>query len=154
MAKRSIRFEGEEILTKKSKVVKKIDDRIKTIIDDMKETMIEENGVGLAAPQIGLLKRIIVIYSQEDDKTTVLINPEITTREGEQTGEEGCLSLPGIAATICRPLKVVVEALDENGEDIEISAEEYMARIICHEIDHLDGYTIRDRAIEIRKEED
>ena len=113
-------------------------DRTRELIEDMFETMYETNGVGLAAPQVGILKRIVVI-DVEDGNQYVLINPEITLRDGEQTGYEGCLSVPGKSGKVTRPMKVRVKALDENMEPFELEGEELLARAICHECDHLDG---------------
>lgn len=138
MAVRQVRVIGDEILTKVCKPVKEMTDRTRELIEDMFETMYETNGVGLAAPQVGILKRIVVI-DVEDGNQYVLINPEITLREGEQTGYEGCLSVPGKSGKVTRPMKVRVKALDENMEPFELEGEELLARAICHECDHLDG---------------
>ena len=137
MAIRMIRESEDEILRKKCKVVKKFDEKLHTLLDDMAETMHEANGVGLAAPQVGMLKRAVVI--DLGDGVIELINPEIIETEGEQTGSEGCLSVPGKAGDVTRPNYVKVKALDRNGEEFEIEGEELMARALCHEIDHLDG---------------
>ena len=133
-----VRVIGDEILTKVCKPVKEMTDRTRELIEDMFETMYETNGVGLAAPQVGILKRIVVI-DVEDGNQYVLINPEITLREGEQTGYEGCLSVPGKSGKVTRPMRVRVKALDENMEPFELEGEELLARAICHECDHLDG---------------
>ncbi len=138
MAVRQVRVIGDEILTKVCKPVKEMTDRTRELIEDMFETMYETNGVGLAAPQVGILKRIVVI-DVEDGNQYVLINPEITLREGEQTGYEGCLSVPGKSGKVTRPMRVKVKALDENMEPFELEGEELLARAICHECDHLDG---------------
>jgi peptide deformylase len=138
MAVRQVRVIGDEILTKVCKPVKEMTDRTRELIEDMFETMYETNGVGLAAPQVGILKRIVVI-DVEDGNQYVLINPEITLREGEQTGYEGCLSVPGKSGKVTRPMRVRVKALDENMEPFELEGEELLARAICHECDHLDG---------------
>ena len=151
MAIRNIRIDGDDILKKKSKEVKYVDDKTKELIEDMKETMKSAEGVGLAAPQIGLLKRIIVV--DNDGDIFGLVNPEIVESEGEQTGEEGCLSVPTIIAEVKRPFKVKVKALNEEGAETVIDAEGFFARILCHEIDHLDGYIIKDRAISTRPNE-
>ncbi len=140
MALRTIRELGDPILYKKSKEVKEITPRIRTLIEDMKETMYSTNGVGLAAPQVGILKRIVVIdVSAEQDDVHVLINPEIILAEGEQTGMEGCLSVPGKMGEVTRPDHVIVRALNENMEPVELEGNELLARAICHETDHLDG---------------
>ena len=137
MAIRTIRTIGDPVLTKKCKEVKAMTPRLETLIDDMFETMYESGGVGLAAPQVGILKRIVVI--DVDDSPVVLINPVITEQSGEQTGSEGCLSVPGKAGDVTRPMEVTVEALNENMEPITIHGKELLARALCHEIDHLDG---------------
>lgn len=137
MAIRKIRELGDEVLTKKCKEVTKMSIRTRILINDMLDTMYEEGGVGLAAPQVGILKRIVVIDIGEGP--IVLVNPEITEQSGEQTGEEGCLSVPGKAGTVTRPNYVKARGLDENMEEIEVEGEELLARAICHEIDHLEG---------------
>ncbi len=145
MALRNIREDGDPILRKVCKPVTKMTNRLLDLIDDMFETMYEANGVGLAAPQVGILKRIVVIdVSMEEPEPLVFINPEIIEADGEQTGDEGCLSLPGLAGTVTRPNRVVCRALDENMEEFEIEAEELLARAICHELDHLDGILYKD----------
>ena len=141
MALREIRIRGDPILEKISKPVKAMTPRTRELIGDMLETMYENMGVGLAAPQVGVLKRIVVIDTslEEEPHPIVLINPEIVETDGEQTGEEGCLSLPGKAGQVTRPNHVKVKALDINMEPIEVEGEELLARAICHECDHLDG---------------
>ena len=123
---------------KKCKEVKEITPKIEELIDDMLETMYEANGVGLAAPQVGVLKRLVVIDIGEGP--VIMINPEILETSGEQTGDEGCLSLPGKAGCVTRPNYVKARAFDENMEEYIIEGEELMARAICHELDHLDGH--------------
>lgn len=145
MAIRQVRYDGDDILRKKCKEVKEMNERTLTLIEDMFETMYETGGVGLAAPQVGILKRIVVI-DVEDDNQYVLINPEIIEKDGEQTGDEGCLSLPGKVATVTRPNHVVCRCLNENMEEIEIEGEGLLARAICHEVDHLDGILYKDVA--------
>lgn len=145
MAIRQIRLDGDEILRKKCKEVKEMTERTRVLIDDMFETMYESNGVGLAAPQVGILKRLVVI-DVDYETPLVLINPVIIEREGEQTGDEGCLSLPGLAATVTRPNRVVCRCLNEEMEEIEIEGEGLLARAICHELDHLDGILYKDVA--------
>ena len=137
MAIRTIREIGEEILTKTSKPVSKLTLRTKMLIDDMFDTMYESGGVGLAAPQVGFLKQIVVIDIGEGP--ILLINPEILETEGEQTGEEGCLSVPGKSGVVTRPNYVKVKALDENMEEQILEGEGLLARAFCHEIDHLSG---------------
>lgn len=138
MAVRNIRVIGDEILYKKCKPVKEMTPRTAELIEDMFETMYENNGVGLAAPQVGILKRIVVI-DVEDGNQYVLINPEIIEEEGSQTGQEGCLSVPGKSGIVTRPYKVKVKALNENMEEYVLEGEELLARAICHECAHLEG---------------
>ncbi|MBE6068276.1 MAG: peptide deformylase [Clostridium lundense] len=145
MALRSIRKIGDELLRKKSKKIDQIDDRIQILLDDMLETMYESNGVGLAAPQVGILKRVVVIDIGEGP--VFLINPEIIKSEGSYIDEEGCLSVPGEQGPVERPYKVTVKALDRNGKEIVVEGEELMARALCHEIDHLDGILYVDKII-------
>ena len=137
MATRKIREIGDEVLTKPCKEVTKITLRTKVLINDMLDTMYEALGVGLAAPQVGVLKRIVVIDVGEG--SIVLINPEIIETSGEQSGEEGCLSVPGKSGLVTRPDYVKVRALNEDMEEIELEGEGLLARAFCHEIDHLDG---------------
>ena len=137
MALRTIRVQGDSVLTKKSRTVDKMTPRIGELITDMLDTMYDAMGVGLAAPQVGILKRIVVIDVGEGP--IVLINPEILETSGEQTGDEGCLSVPGIAGLVTRPNYVKVKALNEDMEEIVLEGEELLARAFCHEIDHLDG---------------
>lgn len=137
MATRKIREIGDEVLTKPCKEVTKITLRTKVLINDMLDTMYEALGVGLAAPQVGVLKRIVVIDVGEGP--IVLINPEIIETSGEQSGEEGCLSVPGKSGMVTRPNYVKVRALNEDMEEIELEGEGLLARAFCHEIDHLDG---------------
>ena len=137
MAIRKIRELGDEVLTKKCKEVTKMTLRTTVLINDMLDTMYEAMGVGLAAPQVGILKRIVVIDVGEGP--IVLINPEILETSGEQTGEEGCLSVPGKSGLVTRPNHVKVKALNEDMEEIELEGEGLLARAFCHEIDHLDG---------------
>ena len=134
-----------ETLRKKSREVEKIDDRILTLLDDMAETMYQANGVGLAAPQVGILKRIVVI--DVGDGLIELINPVITYKKGEQINPEGCLSVPGKSDTVARPEKVKVRALNRHGEEINISADGLLVIALCHEIDHLSGTLYIDNVI-------
>lgn len=140
MATRIVREYGDEILTKKSKRVEAVDDKIRLLVDDMIETLHKYNGVGLAAPQIGVLKRIVVIdIYQEDVDVFVLINPEIIKTEGEQTVEEGCLSFPNQYGKIIRPEEITIKALDRNGKKVQLVGKGLLAQAISHEIDHLNG---------------
>ena len=140
MAIRKIRIIGDEILEHKSKPVKEMTPRIKTLIEDMLDTMYEAQGVGLAAPQVGILKQVVVIdVSPEGDSPVVLINPEILELKGEQTGQEGCLSVPGKAGIVTRANYAKVKALNEDMEEIIVEGEELFARALQHEIDHLSG---------------
>lgn len=140
MAIRTIRVVGDEILTKKCKPLDKVNERTRILIDDMFETMYEAEGVGLAAPQVGILKRIVTIDLGDESGQIVLINPEIIMQEGSQRGYEGCLSLPGKSGIVTRPDHVIVRAYDENFEQFELEARGMLARCICHECDHLDGH--------------
>lgn len=137
MALRKIRTEGDPVLTKVSRPVTEMTPKLRTLIFDMLDTMYEEMGVGLAAPQVGILKRVVTI--DVGDGPMVLINPEILETSGEQTGDEGCLSVPGMAGKVTRPNYVKVKALDENMEEVVYEGTELLARAFCHEIDHLDG---------------
>ena len=145
MAIRNILKEGDPTLRKKSRVVQKIGKREITLIDDMIDTMYKANGVGLAAPQVGVLKRIIVI--DIGDGLVELINPEIVHSGEEEIDQEGCLSIPEVTGEVSRPKKVVARGLNRLGELIEIEGEDLMARAICHEIDHLEGILFIDKVI-------
>ena len=137
MALRNIRIEGDEILSKKSKVIKEMTPRTDALIDDMLETMYDADGVGLAAVQVGILKRLVVIDVGEGP--IILINPEIVEADGEQTGYEGCLSVPGKRGIVTRPNHVIVKALNRAMEPVQVEGEELLARALCHELAHLDG---------------
>lgn len=139
MALRKIREIGDSCLKKKCREIEKFDERLHTLLDDMKETLLEANGVGLAAPQVGILRRVVVIDLGEDEGMLELINPVITHTEGSVTDIEGCLSVPGKAGEVERPQKATVKAYDRNGEEFEFTGEDLYARCICHECDHLDG---------------
>ena len=140
MAIRTIRERGDSILGKKSKEITQMNARISTLIDDMLDTMYEAAGVGLAAPQVGILKRVVVIdVSENGDEPIIMINPVILETSGEQTGEEGCLSVPGKSGVVTRPNYVKVRALDRDMKEYEIEGTELLARAMCHEIDHLEG---------------
>lgn len=139
MAIRRIVYIEDELLRKKSRKVEAFDHKLHTLLDDMAQTMRDANGVGLAAPQVAVLKRAVVIDVGDEHGLIELVNPEIIAREGEQDGTEGCLSVPGRQGRVIRPQKVTVRAQDRNGEWFELTGENLLARCICHEIDHLDG---------------
>ena len=138
MALRTIRLQGDPVLEQRCREVAEITPKISELIEDMKDTMYDANGVGLAGPQVGVLKRIVVI--DVGDGPIVMVNPQILETAGEQTGDEGCLSLPGKAGTVTRPNYVKARAYDENMQQYEIEGEELLARAICHELDHLEGH--------------
>ncbi len=140
MAIRNIRVIGDEILTKKCKPVKEMTEKNRELIEDLIETMYEADGVGLAAPQVGILKRIAVVdITEEQNDPIVMVNPEILMEEGEQKGSEGCLSVPDKVGIVVRPNKVKVRAQDKDMNTYEIEGEDLLARALIHEIDHLDG---------------
>ena len=139
MATRKIVLQGDEILTKVCRPVTNFDERLHELLDDMKETLIQANGAGLAAPQVGILRRITVVLN-DDDEILELINPEIIYTEGEQTGPEGCLSVPGKFGMVTRPEFVRVRAQDRNGNWFEAEGYDLTARCFCHELEHLDGH--------------
>ncbi len=140
MAIRNIREVGDKVLNKVSKEIKEVDHKILELIEDMFDTMYESGGVGLAAPQVGILKRLVVIdVSEESNEPITLINPVIIETDGEQTGDEGCLSIPGKVGTVTRPNFVKVKAFDQNMEEFTVEGTGLLARAFCHEIDHLDG---------------
>ncbi len=147
MALRNIKKDGNPVLRTVCKQVPEVTDSIKRLIEDMFDTMYESDGVGLAAPQIGVVKRIIVVDDYEGGKYA-MVNPEIIASSGEQIGNEGCLSLPGFAGRVKRPAKVTVKALDVDGKEFTVDAEGLLAVIFCHEIDHLDGILYKDKAVE------
>lgn len=146
MAIRKIRTLGDDVLRKKSKEVDEINNRVLVLIKDMIDTMYEAQGVGLAAPQVGVLKQVVVI--DVGDGPLCLINPKILSTEGEVIDQEGCLSIPGKQADVARPEKVKVKALNESGQEVIIEGEGLLARALCHEIDHLYGVLYIDKAIE------
>lgn len=151
LAIRTIREEGDPILRKKSREIEVIDERILTLLDDMYETLkASKDGIGIAAPQVGVLKRAIVIDLSEEtgEGPYKLINPKIVKTKGEQVCREGCLSVPGLLGDVTRPSEVVVEAFNEKGEKIRIKGKEILAVVLCHEIDHLDGILFVDKATE------
>ena len=149
MATRTILTEEDEGLTKKSRVVTDFNSRLHTLLDDMRETLIEADGLGLAAPQVGVLRRVALIVDTDievssdesamDEMMVELVNPEILSIDGEQSGSEGCLSVPGINGIVTRPMSVKIKAQDRDGNFFEYEGNELTARAICHEIDHLNG---------------
>ena len=139
MAIRNLRYEDDEILRKRSREIEVIDDRIRQLAEDMMDTMHEYDGVGLAAPQVGILKRIIVIDLYEKDTQYIIINPEIVSEKGEQCVDEGCLSFPNKFGKVKRPKEVVVTGIDINGKKIKVKAKDLLAQALSHEIDHLNG---------------
>ena len=145
MATRNILKDGDEGLTKKSRVITDFNERLHILLDDMRETLIEANGLGLAAPQVGVLRRAAMIVDTSieselpEDQVVELINPEIISNEGEQTGSEGCLSVPGVYGIVTRPESVEIKAQDRFGNEFKMQGTGLTARAICHEIDHLDG---------------
>lgn len=147
MALRNIRTDGDEILRKKCRKVEKIDDRILTLLDDMLDTMYYKEGVGLAAPQVGILKRLVVI-DVEDGNVYKMINPVITKTSGEVIGEEGCLSVPNKRGKVKRPTNVTVEYTNIEGDRVTLDAQGLLAICICHELDHLDGTLFIDKVVE------
>ena len=157
MAVRQIRVIGDEILTKRCKPVKEMTPRLKELLEDMFETMYQAEGVGLAAPQVGILKRIVTI-DVDDGNQYVLINPEIIEQEGEQRGYEGCLSVPGKTGIVTRPNYVKVRALDAEMNPFELEGEELLARAVCHECAHLDGQLyvelVEGELMDVEKEEE
>ena len=153
MAKLQIRKVGDEVLRKTCRPVEEITPRILTLLDDMIETMRAANGVGLAAPQVGILRRIAVVEVEEGE-VYELINPRIIATAGEQEGAEGCLSVPGRYGLVNRPKHVTVRALNRKGEEYEITAHDFLARAFCHEIDHLDGKLYIDKVIRMLSEEE
>lgn len=150
MALRPIRLIGDDVLRKKAKKVERVNDFIRTLLDDMADTMYKHDGVGLAGNQIGVLKRVIVV--DDGEGLLQLVNPVITEQSGSQTGTEGCLSLPDIYGDVERYDKITVKALDHRGIKVKIEAEGYLARILQHEIDHLEGKVFIDTASNIHEE--
>ena len=147
MAIRQIRLNGDEILRKKAREVDTVDDKIRELLHDMLETMHKYNGVGLAAPQVGILKRVVVIDLYDGNDPLKLVNPKIIKQKGKQEVEEGCLSFPNQYAKMIRPEEIVAEALNEKGEKVKIKAKGLLAQAICHEVDHLDGILFIDNMI-------
>lgn len=147
MAIREIRLNGDEILRKRAREVEKVDDKIKELLQDMLDTMHEYNGVGLAGPQVGILKRVIVIDLYDGNEPLQLVNPKIIKEKGKQKVEEGCLSFPNQFAKMVRPKEIIVEALNENGEKVRIEASDLLAQALVHEIEHLDGVLFVDNMV-------
>jgi len=150
MGLRNIMLEGDNVLRKRSREVTIVDDRIRMILDDMLETMRESDGVGIAAPQVGILRRMFVVEAEEGDVFEI-INPEIIEMEGSFIGEEGCLSVPGIFGKVERPERVKVKGLDRYGKEMIYEATDLKAVAICHEFDHLEGVLFIDKATDLRK---
>ena len=153
MALRKIVVQGDECLQKVCRPVTEFNARLHMLLDDMKETLIDSQGVGLAAPQVGILRRVCVVMN-EDEEIIELINPEIVSAEGEQTGLEGCLSVPGKFGIVTRPNVVRVRAQDRNGEFFEVEDEGLTARCFCHELEHLDGHLFVEHVDRLLTEED
>ena len=145
MALRKILVQGDPSLAKHCRPVEKFDEKLHVLLDDMKETLADANGAGLAAPQIGILRRVVVVVDA-NDQMVELVNPELIYTEGEQTGLEGCLSVPGKYGVVTRPYKATVRAQDRNGNFFEMEGEEIVARCFCHEIEHLDGHLFVEHA--------
>lgn len=159
MALRNILKEGEPTLEKTSRLVTDFNDRLHILLDDMRETLLDSEGVGLAAPQVGVLRRAVLVLEtnvdeEEDEYIIELINPEVIKAEGEQTGPEGCLSVPGVYGCVTRPEYVVVRAQDRNGNTFEVEGYGLTARAFCHEIDHLDGHLFLEVSDHIMSEEE
>ena len=144
MALRKIITEGDPVLGKVCHPVEKFDAKLHNLIDDMRDTLLDSNGVGLAASQVGILRRVVLVMDDEEN-IIELVNPAIIAQEGEQTGFEGCLSVPGLYGQVTRPMKATVRAQDRNGEWFEVSGEELTARCFCHELEHLDGHLFKER---------
>ena len=147
MAIRKLRYEGDEILSKKSREVEKIDEKLQILIDDMIETMHKYNGVGLAAVQVGILKRVVTIDIYDDNGPIVLINPVIIKTKGAEEVDEGCLSFPNQFAKVVRPTEVVAEYTDREGKRMRVKAKDLLAQAICHEVDHLNGEVFIDKIV-------
>ena len=148
MAIRNVVLRGDMLLSKKSRAVEAFDARLHTLIDDMIETMHKKEGVGIAAPQVGVLRRVVIV-EPNPETTMTLVNPEILERSGAVEGMEGCLSVPDVWGIVVRPDHVVVRAQDRDGKEFKFSADGYAARIVCHEVDHLDGILFTDKAIRV-----
>ena len=153
MALRKIVLQGDECLTKVCRPVTDFNSRLHTLLDDMTDTLLDSGGVGLAAPQVGILRRVCVVLN-EDDEVIELVNPEIIFTDGEQTGLEGCLSVPGKYGIVTRPEVVRVRAQDRNGEFFEVEDSDLTARCFCHEIEHLDGHLFIEHTDHLMTEEE
>ncbi len=151
MAIRNIVKKGDDILSKKTRPVENFDEKLAVLIDDMIQTMHKADGVGLAAPQVGILRSVVII-EPEKGNPMALINPEILSAEGEEEGQEGCLSIPGIYGTVKRPTKVKVKAQDVKGKTFKLEAEGFAARVICHELDHLQGILFDSKAYDLEQQ--
>ena len=145
---RQVRQRGDDILTKKCKVVKEITPSILELLDDMKQTLDDKDGVGIAAPQVGVLRRICIVAFEDDYYE--LINPEIIKEEGSQACNEACLSVAGLCGDLYRPYKITVRAVNRDGEEFTVTVEEFLTSVFCHELDHLDGIMFTDKAINVR----
>ncbi len=154
MSQRNIRIIGDDILRKKSRPVEEFGERIHALLDDMAETMYASDGVGLAAPQVGILRRVVVIDVREGEGLIEMINPEIISQSGSQTDNEGCLSVPEYIGTVTRPETLTFRAFDRNGNAFKKTATGFFARAVCHELDHLDGILFVDKAEEIQKRDE
>ena len=153
MALRTILTDGDPALHKVCRPVTQFDEKLHDLLDDLKETLAQANGAGLAAPQVGILRRAVIVVDA-NDQMLELVNPEIISREGEQEGFEGCLSVPGRWGVVKRPMKAKVRAQDRNGNFFEVEGEEIVARCFCHEIDHLDGHVFTEKVTRFVKEEE
>ena len=154
MALRNVLKEGDESLLKKSRPITRFNERLFELLDDMKETMMASNGVGLAAPQVGVLRRVVVVLDVDTDEVIELINPEILSADGEQDGPEGCLSLPDVWGFVKRPDHVIVKAQDRNGDEFTVEGFDLLARAFCHECDHLDGILFREHVYKFLTQEE
>ncbi|MFD7521367.1 peptide deformylase [Paenibacillus chitinolyticus] len=153
MAIRMIVKEGDSVLRETAKQVTKFNSNLHKLLDDMADTMYDAPGVGLAAPQVGILKRVIVMDVGDENGLIEIVNPVVVEQSGEQIGPEGCLSIPGLEGEVKRPLKVKVKGQDRNGEEFELEGEELLARCIMHEVDHLNGVLFTDLAIRLYRPE-
>lgn len=153
MAIRNVVTEGDEILRKKCREVSEVTDRIRMTMEDMLETMRDQMGVGIAGPQVGVMRRMFVA-EPEPGRVYYMINPQMLSQEGSQIGDEGCLSVPGLIGTVDRPEKIRIRALDLDGNEQTYDFEGWDARVMCHEYDHLDGILYTDKAVNIREPED
>lgn len=154
MALRKIVQDGDPILKKVCRPVEKFDEKLAILLDDMRETVLDANGAGLAASQVGILRRVIIVVNIEDDSIIELVNPEIIESDGEQDGAEGCLSFPGEYGMVKRPMHVKVRAQDRNGAFFEIEGTEFLARAFCHETDHLNGIVFKQRVSRMLSDEE